>query len=75
MNLSIENQNIEYNFSLKNSLTSLFNVIITEVIDTLECLGENKDDYCISIYPFSINRIDNKTIPKYIIDSIRENFN
>ena len=65
---------INYSPILRNSFTNLFKVITAEVHDVMDCLGENKDEYSISVNPFSIERIDGKPVPSKVMKSLHTKF-
>lgn len=58
--------------TLTNSLVSVFSGMKQEIYNVMDNLGERKEEYHISIYPFSIERFDKKPVPKNLLMAIRE---
>jgi KaiC/GvpD/RAD55 family RecA-like ATPase len=56
---------------LKHSLTSMFQALINEVNEAIEECGYNSDDFVVSVYPFSLERLDKKPVDKSILHSIK----
>lgn len=70
----LKTHDIDYTPTLRDSLTSLFTVVTAEVHDVMDRLGENKDEYSISVNPFSIERIDGKPVPSKIMNYLYTRF-
>jgi hypothetical protein len=58
--------------NLTNSLTELFKCISNEIKDVLDDLEEPTSEYLISLYPFSIERIDGNPVPEKVLKGIQE---
>lgn len=67
----ITNNDFEYNPTLLNSITSVFQAITFEVYTVIDFLGHSKNDYIINPYPFSISRVDGKPVSNMLLGCIR----
>jgi hypothetical protein len=74
MDSILKTHDIDYTPTLRDSLTNLFKVVTAEVHDVMDRLGENKDEYSISVNPFSIERIDGKPVPGKIMSYLHARF-
>lgn len=59
---------------MRSGLPNLYPLVSAEVYDILEKLSQNTDDYVVKANPLSLERVDGKPIPKYIIDSVQKYF-
>lgn len=60
--------------TLRNSITQVFKNIQQEVWDVMDSIGESRDDYHISIYPFSLSRIDETPVPTELLLALQKRF-
>lgn len=60
------------NNALKNALTQTFSALVKEVHDVMDELGEDKEQYLLRIYPWTIERLDGKPVPKKLLLAIQE---
>lgn len=58
--------------NLKTALTDTFKALVNEIYDVMDDLGEPKDQYHISIYPFSIERMDKQPVPRNLLEGIQQ---
>lgn len=65
-------QSKEFTTELKHSLTEMFQSLTNEILDTIDNLNEDKSEYIVRIYPFSLERIDKKPIPKRVLKAIKD---
>ena len=72
--IDIDNVLDNFKSTLKNSLTNMFSGMKQEIYDVMDELGERKEDYHISIYPFGIERLDHKPVPESLLRAIQKAF-
>ncbi len=72
--MNLPNTEVEYNCTLKNSFTTLFDVVTAEIHDVIDYVKENRDEYHISVYPFSIERTDGKPVPSNLLKALSVKF-
>lgn len=66
-------ENIEFiKTNLKTALTDTFKALVNEIHEVMDNLGEPKDQYHISIYPFSIERLDKLPVPRTLLETIQQ---
>lgn len=65
-------KDVDIKNDLKNSLTLVFKNIQNEIYDAMDSVGEAKDEYHISIYPFALSRIDDKPVPRKLLLAIQK---
>lgn len=70
-NSLISSNQIEYSPKLRDSLTSLHKVLIAEINDVIRNFGDTIDNYCISIHPFCIERIDKNPISVDLLRAVQ----
>jgi hypothetical protein len=58
--------------TLKNALTETFSAFSNEVHEVMADLGEDKEEYLLRIYPWSIERLDGKPVPEKLLLAIQE---
>lgn len=71
---NILNNKIEYNPTLRNSISYLFKSIINEINNIIDSLGYNKNDFSIIIYPLTIEMVDGRLVPKNLLETIHSRF-
>jgi hypothetical protein len=59
---------------MRAGLPNLYQLISSEVYTILEKLSQNTNNYVVKANPLSLERIDGKPIPQYIIDSVQKYF-
>ena len=59
---------------MRSGLPNLYPLVSTEIYNILEKLNQNTDDYIVKANPLSLERVDGKPIPQYIIDSVQKYF-
>lgn len=69
--ITILNNDIEYKPSLRHPMLDLFGTIQNEVLSIIEFLGYDKDEYIITPYPLTIEKIDGSTIPDILSACIK----
>lgn len=58
--------------NLKTALTDTFKALVNEIHEVMDNLGEPRDQYHISIYPFSIERLDKQPVPEKLLRGIQQ---
>jgi hypothetical protein len=58
--------------TLKDSLVKTFEAFSNEIYDVIDNVGEKKDEYHVSILPFSIERIDGNPVPQHLLLAIKK---
>jgi hypothetical protein len=71
-NSLIRNLETKYTWKIKDALTDLFKALQNEIHDVMDELGEPRDQYHISIYPFAIERLDGEPVPDRLLLAIKE---
>jgi hypothetical protein len=61
----------DYTPTLRNSISSLFQIIRFEVFSIIEFLGYSKKDYVLQTYPFSLSRVDGGPVPETLLGCIK----
>ena len=56
---------------LKTALTDIFKGLIQEIYEVMDSLKEPRDQYHISIYPFSISRVDGNPVSQDLLRGIQ----
>jgi len=51
-------------------LVDTFKALTEVVYNLIRDLGEDKDAYVVFIHPFSIERIDGKPLPRFLVHAI-----
>ena len=57
--------------SLKNALTEVFKLLLSEIHEVMDDLEEPRDRYHVNVYPFSIERVDGKKVPRRLLKGIQ----
>lgn len=58
--------------TLKSSITQTFTALVKEIHEVMEDLGEDKEEYLVRIYPWSVERLDGTTVPEKLLRGIQE---
>jgi hypothetical protein len=58
----------------KDILSSLMVNLREEVYATMNDLGEEKEYYNLSVYPFTLSRIDGKEVPRDLLLALQQKF-
>jgi len=64
----------EYKYSnrVTDAISSVFVALKNEIHEAMDELGEPRDKYHISVYPFSIERLDGEPVPDTLLLAIQE---
>lgn len=57
---------------LKGAISDMMKGLTQEIFDAMIETGENKDNYKLELYPFSLSRIDGKKVPNKLLKSIEK---
>ena len=59
------------NEKLKSALGSTFRSMAELVVNTMDELGESRNLYNISLWPFTIERLDGSPVPQDLLNSLK----
>ena len=58
--------------TLKTALRDTFRAMAEVVYSTMDELGEARDMYKVSLFPFELERVDGKPIPERLLSALKE---
>lgn len=69
--VTILNNELEYKPTLRHSIASVFQAIQQEVFSIIDFLGYAREDYVLSPYPLTIERVDGSPVSDILLGCIR----
>jgi hypothetical protein len=69
--VTIFNNELEYKLTLRNSISTVFQLIRYEVFSVIDFIGHSKNDYVLNPYPLTISRVDGKPVSNMLLGCIR----